>query len=349
MIRMVTILLLVFVTNPKVYAYGVWEEDLVGTLSRRTQKNSHTWASLAAGVVDGQIKTTPPDEVIFDRRFESRLSLGAEAFFSGRMGVRLNLAGESERRRIADQKGLGAIIDETKTLYKPALDGTFVTDKGLEIILGVVGHFYGKDRRTTATDFGSTTVTNNPARALGRRLAILRRAPQWNGGFAYTKGGNSSRSLKEEVFDGSSAELVDTIYIPSRIDMFGEGGSPALKMRFHLGFIQARGLGPVDNRGNTIYTDHLEAILGLMAPMGGMALDGAIGHRTLSYSSSAFVGIDTTPVTTFHLKMFMGPVDDSGYLGVYMHRASDGQSLPEFNSEYNTIGGGVNFGYCARL
>lgn len=330
---------------PLARAFPAQDDQTAGTMAINFNKQNNAWSRLDLGVVDGKVTTSPPDAVKYDRRAETLGVLGAEGIFAKRFGARLNLKGEISKRRQQEAEGPKATVDSVVKTYRPSLDLTFITDKGLEIFGGQEMQIIPAYKETVASSNGESTTAFGDSSVASRRFGVVRRAGAWSGGFYYQMGAESERTVEQTAFDGSGAEAEDVVFIPSRIGVMGAFKAISTLWDFELDFVQARGKGPKDDQGNTTYTDYFETHLGGLYFFGGsLGMKGSIFHKTLSYANNAFVTMETIPATSIKLLGVIGNDESNAFLGVIYAFGKDGQSLPEFNAEYEFDAFAVTFG-----
>ncbi len=316
-------------------AFPMQDEQTAGSMANAAKKRSNYWHHLDLGLFDGKIKTSPPDSFRYDRRMEVLANFGFDWMISGRIGLRANVKGELVRKRLSDDSTPPTIFDHTTQTYRPSLDATFVTDKGLELFGGLVGEFQPKNSMISETQNGKSTTLYGESKLIARRFGVVRRAGAWGGGFYYQSSTESKRNVTQTAFDGTSISSDEIIFLPSRMGIFGSFNAYSLLWDFELGFIQARGVGEKDDTGNTAFTDHFDAKLGgLYMFSSNVGLRTAASHRTQSYANSAYINLETIPATTLRTSLIFGTVDSHNYIGVIYGFGRDGQSLPEFNSTY---------------
>lgn len=339
------ILLVAVLCAPLAAAFPAEDDDTPGSMAIRFNKQNNAWSRMDLSVVDGKVTTSPPDSVKYDRRAETAGSLGAEGILGKRFGVRLNVRGELSKRRQQEAEGPKATVDATVKTYKPSLDLTFITDKGLEIFGGEEMEIVPGYTESVASTSGDSTTKFGKSSVSSKRFGVVRRAGAWSGGFYYQMGAESKRTVEQTAFDGSGSASEDIVFIPSRIGVMGAFKALSAYWDFELAFVQARGKGPKDDQGNTTYTDYFETHLGaLYFFSGGLGLDTSIFHKTLSYANNAFVTMETIPSTSVKLAGALGNDESHAFLGVIYAFGKDGQSLPEFNATYEFDAFAVTFG-----
>jgi hypothetical protein len=315
-------------------AFPTQNDRTPGTMALGFRKQSNVWSRVDVGAVDAKVTSTPPDSTKLDRGAELLIDTGFDIAFAKRWGFRMDAVLEMSKRRQSEQDGPKADVDETTSTYTPSADVTFVTDKGLEIFGGVMVQQSPAYDETVTSDDAESKTKFAAQSVQARRFGVVRRAGPWSGGFYYVQGGQKSRRFEKTASDGSSIDGDDVVFIPSRVAVFGEIGSGTV-YDLELAFVQARGLGPKDELGNSVYTDYFEAKGGAFVPFGaGLALEGGLFHRTLQYARSAFVSLDTIPVTSVRAALALGERQRHFYAGLVFGYGKDGQSQPEFNADY---------------
>ena len=317
------------------YSFPMQDDQTAGSMANDAKKRNNYWHHLDLGLFDGRIKTSPPDSFRYDRRAEVAANFGFDRMITGRIGTRLNIKGDLVRKRLSDDSVPPTIFDTTIQTYRPSIDFTFVTDKGLELFGGVIAEIQPENSMISETQNGKSTTTYGDSKLLARRFGVVRRAGAWGGGFYYQLSTESKRSITQTAFDGTSIESNETIFLPSRVGIFGAFSAYSLFWDFELGFIQARGVGQKDDTGNTMFTDHFDAKLGALYMFGSnVGMKSAVSHKTQSYANSAYINLDTIPATTVRTSIVFGTPESNNYIGIIYGFGRDGQSLPEFNSTY---------------
>ncbi len=307
------------------------------------RRENNFWARFDAGFLDGKI-TSSPGTTKLDRRLENLSIVGFDSNL-GRWGVRGNVKAEYSKRRQSEDEEPRSVVDETVMTYSPSVDVTFVTDKGLEIFGGALVQM--QPAYTQSVDAGtvSSETAFDATRLIVRRFGVLRRSGAWSGGFYYVMGAETTRGFEQSGSDGSTLSENDVIFVPSRVGVFGEFEAASTLWDFELDFVQARGMGPKDDTGATIYTDYFEArMAGLFFFGGALGMKGGLAHKTLSYANNAYVTLETIPVTSLKLLGVLGKEESHAYAGIIAATGKDGQSLPEFNATYEMTGVAVTLG-----
>lgn len=332
-------------------AFPLQDDQTPGQMALQYRRQNNIWLRTDGAFVDAKVTSHPPDSTKFDRRVEGFSALGFDAVIGQRFGIRLNAKAEVSKHRQAEKDEPRAIVDETIKTYSPSLDLTYLTEKGLEIFGGaMVQATPGYDQTVDAGGLVTSTTHFKAVNLVTRRFGVVRRAGAWSGGFYYLFGADEERKFTKSASDGSMVEGVDTVFLPSRVGVMGEFDVASMLWDFELNFVQARGLGPKDERNNSIYTDHFEARIGAHVDFGGLGLKTSVAHKTLSYANNAYVSQETMPVTSLKLLSTFGDVKKTyGYVGLIYAYGKDGQSIPEFNAQYGmqatavTVGCNISF------
>lgn len=327
------VLLVVFATTAS--AFPMQDDQTAGSMANDSRKRNNFWYHVDLAGFDGKVKTSPPDTYRYDRRIEVLTNVGVDRFITSRFAARLNIKGETSRKRLSDDTKPPTIIDHTRTVYRPSLDLTFVTDKGLELFGGVVGEIEPANKMVSDTQNGESSTKYGGSSMLARRFGVVRRAGAWSGGFYYQLDEDGERTVNQTAFDGSTLESDEALFMPARMGIFGAFDAYRMYWDFELGFVQARGAGPKDDTGNTAYTDYFETKAAGFYPFSsGFGLKLGVNHKTQSYANSAYINLDTIPATAVKALFVFGSADKHNFFGVIYGFGKDGQSLPEFNSTY---------------
>ena len=128
--------------------------------------------------------------------------------------------------------------------------------------------------------------------------------------------------------------------------VFGEFLVKKITMDFELAAVQAGEGGERSEQGNAVREDYLMARLGSVYPIkGAFSMKLGLTHQTLSYSSNAFMNVDTVPFSSAKLLAYYGNPKSNLYAGFVYGFGSDGQSIPEFNAKYDVKAYGVTMGF----
>jgi hypothetical protein len=314
------------------------------------RQQNNVWSRADVGFVDAKETSSPPDSTKYDRRLEFLGIAGFDWVATPRFGLRFNAKSSYMKRRQAEMDDPKTVVDEQIQTYSPSMDVTFITDKGLEIIGGAVYRVSPSyEQKVTAGDATSKTKFHTTA-LLDRRFGLLRRAGAWSGGVVYSLGDESERDFEKAASDGSSIEGSETLFIPSRISVFGDFAAFAAVWDFEMAFVQARGKGPTNETGATLYTDYFEARFGGQYQVAGaFGLKLAVAHQTLSYASNEFITLDTIPVTSVKTLGVFGDQKNNAFVGLIVAQGQDGQSLPEFNAAYRLKAMALTTGFIFQL
>jgi len=314
-------------------AFPTQDDNTLGTMALKYKKRSNWWSRVDLSLVDAKVVTTPPDSAKIDRRIEGFSNLGFDVNF-GKYGFRFNGELEHSHRRQAEEDASQAIVESTRNKIRPSIDFTFETDKGLELFIGAEETIAAKYKESITTENRESSTNFEQVRIKSNRAGLCRRAGVWSGGLYYIQGGESKVEFTKQASDGTSLTRDEKVFIPAETGMFGEFTAGTIVWDFDLSFVQARGEGPRDVDGNTIYTDYIKAKFGAYGVLGGVGIHSQLAHQTLSYSNSAFITLDSIPVTHFKIETIFGDLENHSFVGLGYAQGKDGQSLPEFNAKY---------------
>lgn len=327
-------------------AFPTQDDETPGSQQAAWDEKSNAWGRVDLGFFDGSITSTPPDAVKFDRRLETFFDAGFNATFTKRWNVRFDLKVTHSTNRQAEENEPRAVVTSSVTEYSPGLAVSFVTDKGLELFLGATEKIAPGFDETVESAAASSTTTYASNQLKAQHFGVMRRSKAWTGGFYYQQGSHIGRHYSKTASDGTELSGEEQQFVAPSMGVLGEFDAGAGRGDFELDFIQARGYGPTDDKGKTLYTDYFEARFGGWYPLAGaFGLQGGFAHKTLAYSNSAYVTFETMPVTSVNLKAYFGKPDDQhAYAGLIAGYGTDGQSLPEFNAKYKLVSLAVTTG-----
>jgi len=318
-------------------AFTGQDEQTPGYMAMQYARRSHVWNRLDLGGVDAQVKTSPPGSVRLDRRVEGFAVIGFDAAFGSRFGLRLNVKGLYSKQRQSQKDQTQSVTDQTPQTYTPAADLTFLTDQGLEVFAGAEDQINSAYNQTVTSAVGVSTTHIHKAAVLAPHFGIVRRAGAWSGGFYYVLGGHRQRDIDQSAFDGSGITSQDIAFVPPRLGVTGQFAAAKSLIDFELGFVQAHGQGLTDDKGRTIYSDYFQTRFGMLIDFGGIGFKSSVFYQTQSYDSSAYVSVDTMPVSALKLLLLLGAPTDHAFIGVTAGYGKDGQSQPEFNASYRLL------------
>ena len=316
-------------------AFPLEDDDTPGTRAVGFERRTNLWGRFDSGFVDAKITSSPPDEAKLDRRLETYMDAGFDLAFDKKYGLRFDAKATISKRKEAEVDEPRAVVEKTIKSYTPSLDATYVTDKGLEIFAGVEYEVEPAYEETVDSALASSKTDFGKSALLSRRVGVVRRAGPWTGGFYYELGAEGSRSFKKTATDGSKLEGSEKTFIPSKLGVVGDFGALGSLWNFELDFIQARGLGPADEKGSTLYTDYFEARGGFRRDVSGpFGVEIDLAHKTLSYATNASMTLETMPASSVKILLTIGGKESRIFMGLLGTYGTDEQSLPEFNAKY---------------
>jgi hypothetical protein len=325
-----------------------WDDDSPLAAAVRWQKRSGGSLDLTTAMVDAKVASQPASQPTVERRLEGRAYAEAEASFGGRFGLRGAALARDEKRRsvTAGEAGAGeAVTDADERTIVPTATGTFVTDKGVEIFAGGGVRHTPKYTEKLATAAGDSKRTFGATNLLQRYAGLVRRFQAGYGGAYYALGDEKDRKITQSAYDGTEVAGHDRVFYAPRFGLAFGAAAPLVSWDGELTFVQARGKGDKDQAGKTPYGDYFEGRVGAGLMALGASWRLSLMHRTLSYSSSGYVSLDTIPITAAALRVGSDPAAGLGaFAEVQGVRGKDRQSVPEFNASYQLWGLAVTAG-----
>ena len=332
--------------NTLSYSFPIQDDHTPGTGPIKFKKQSHFWMRFDTGGVDTQTKTSPPDSVYIDRRIESFLMVGGETVLSsGKMGLRFNF-----KNFVLKQKGEEADPPKSpksheKIESQPAFDFTYVNHKGLELFAGIMFKLINSEKSKIESTVASSTINYQDVSLFAPRIGLVRRGGRWSGGFYYVQGKEVSRSFSNKSSDGTSLSDTSYVHIPSEYGIVAEFGLGNSTVTFDFANVQESEGGERTSTGHTVRDDYLRIFLSSFLPLSsGLGLNFGLGHKTLSYSSNAYAGVDTIPITTFKLLGVLGSPEQQVYAGVIFGYGKDGADITEYKARFSFQAIALSFG-----
>lgn len=329
------------------FPYEVLQTDTlareVATLKRSNQGQIKFRSVLIKGEIttEGTEATTEANVFINQLRVMQQLALGTN------MTLRLS-ANTYWRYEKDETQDVPKISGEANILEtQPRLDLVYTTANNLDIVLGGDA-FYARNHDYEST---STTISSKDAfhSAFFSRphLAVVKHGSDFDAGFSYQLGVEKKRSLtKSNSIDGTSLELNDVLFDPTTVSIFMRKDLAAGSVYGEFAAVEASGGGNKTARGATAQEDYFRIQVAAAIPLGSksLVLEPSLIYKSLSYSDNRNVTLPTIPSFAFHADLNF---DNSGlplFMGIILVKGTDGQSLKEFNANYNLIGYGGTLG-----
>jgi hypothetical protein len=316
------------------FGFPTQHDTSPGTRALRYDKRKVVWGRVDFSGVDGAIKTSPPDAIKYDRTMEAFCEVGAEVPVAPNLSVRGNLGAMWERRKEEEKDPPKSPIDRSYTTAEPSVDVTYTNPQGLEIFGGIGLSMQSSYVEKQVSETTSSDTTFGSVSLFVPRFGMVRRGATWNGGFYYVMGRDSTRTYRKVASDETETSGTSPVYIPSVIGIVGQIKLAVIDTELDLAQVRAGGGGEKSESGVTIRDDYLRFDISGLLDLGGSGLRARIIHNTLSYSNSAFMNIDSIPISSFHFDYIIGAKEANVYYGLIYGYAHDGQSIPEFNADY---------------
>lgn len=322
----------------------VIDEWTPGYKSLKYKQTPKFWSQLDFVLFDGSIVTTPPGSKRLDRRITGLVNVGGDFVF-GKAALRPAIKTKAVFTKTEDEEEPKSTFTESPVTVRPSLDFTFINPKGLEIFIGAEVYAESEfDREGTSATVNQNTKYS--AYSLNfMRFGLMRRGSNWSGGFYYVNGADGQRDVTLTV-DGSSDELrsVDKVQVPPEMGIAASFNAFGFDSEFDLAFVQASESPNTSADGINVVDDHLIFRINCFFPVGASTLGLNYAHKTISYSSNAFVTLDTIPHNVVKLKFMSGDVSSNLFIGGIYGWGSDGLSIPETNESYEVQMMGVTTG-----
>ena len=317
------------------------DEWTPGYQSLKFKRRNNFWSQADFVLFDGTITTSPPGTKTYDRRIQGTYNVGGDyALPNGglRFSVKAFASYEKEDKDVAPKNPRTQFIKR----IQPALDFTFVNPKGLEIFIGSQLHHEFAYDSLTQSDFVDSINEKSAVTMNVLRFGMMRRGGSWNGGFYYINGAETQRDIKQYAvgFQDQSIVTKERVQVPPEAGIIASFRFYGFESELDLALVQASEAPDVSSDGISVVDDYLRIRLGTYFPV----LIGSIGlsltHKTLSYSSNAFVNLETIPTTVAKARLLLGTLDSNVYVGGVYGLGDDGLSIPETNETYKlrTIG-----------
>ena len=312
----------------------LYDEFSTGAMALRYRLRNNSWADFVGAGVDGEIQTTPPGSKESDRRLESLSNIGVDRVIGG-MGLRLNLKSYITWNRREETTERVTLSDEHKSRWVPSVDATYVTPKGLELAFGGMLWYEKEYQKTFYSQSIRQSVVYSGIKIWVPRLSIVRRSGTWNGGFYYNFGRSQDRSVALTASDGSSLSTSQRIPSPTEFGIIADFSLFGFLHEVELSQIESISTSDVSSDGKSVEDDYIKMRATAFFPLTANSLVSlGISHRTLGYSSNAFVTVDTIPMTLVRAKLIGGTLDNQVYVSLFYGQGQDELSIPEANEYF---------------
>lgn len=313
-----------------------------GYLANQYQKSSNYWARIDLIGIDGNITTSPPDRVRFDRRAAAFINSGFDLAFP-RFGWRLNVKGWGGLAKEEEKDPPKSPIVRDFAVLEPSLDLTYLNPQGLEIFAGIMMHIQSSYTETLTNDIVSLSSEFDKVMVPVQRFGMVRRGGNWSGGFYYVSGNEGTRGVTKTASDGSFFRSDSIVHIPTEYGIIADFEVSSVNVLLDMAAVQAGESGERSAEGVTVEDDFQRIKIAGKYDLGGGAIGGlSVGYRTFSYSSNAFMSIDRIPLVTYKLTLANG-LKSGQEIGLLYANGQDGLSIPETNEEYKVQALGLTY------
>lgn len=322
--------------------YGDDPMSSPGTLAIKFKKTNAYWYGQRFGLFDGLISNDQTESKRIDRRLSIGAGAGVEKPFSANLSVRLDLRGEAVTRKQLDNASPETTTTETYMQARPSAAVTYITPAGLEIYGGGVGNLLPAYTRVVKSSSDTTTIKYGSAQFFAPYVGLTRRGGFGAGGIYYLFGKEKDRSIEKKAADGTVLNQFETKQEPTTLGVYSLFSGVGAEWQINGAAVSEGEGGERTDMGSPVRDDHLE--LSVSAQWATGVRVGA-GHSTARYAKSAYMDLDTIPMTSLSLMWFTAPDGSGLHLGVIGGIGRDKQSIPEINArlEVNAVSvvGGV--------
>jgi hypothetical protein len=321
------------------------DEWTPGYQALKFQRRNNVWSQLDLMIFDGSVTTNPPGVTRHDRRLQATFNTGAD-YALAKGGVRGSLKAFGSFEKSEEDQEPKVPINQFIKRIQPAFDFTFINPKGLEIFMGVQLHHEFAYDRIIASDLINQTASFSEISLNVFRFGMMRRGGSWNGGFYYVNGASGKRDVNIKV-EGISDELqtTESVQVAPEVGIIASFNLSGFASELDLAMIQASESPDLSADGISVVDDYLKIRFGSYIPIGIGTIYAGITHQTLSYSSNAFVTLDTIPRTLLKAKFLLGGMDSNLFVGGMYSFGDDGLSIPETNETFELDTVGVTTGF----
>lgn len=301
------------------------------TLALQFKKTQMSWADTRLGYFDGLITNNQTEIKHYDRRMAVGFGAGIELPTASNVSFRFDVRGESVLRRQLDNAQPETYIDERYVYVKPTTDLTYITPAGLELFVGASWTVVPAYSQKIDSQYDSTTVKYGSTSILAPHVGLTRRGGSGAGGLYYQFGKQEKRSVQKSASDGTVLDISQEIQEPSTLGVFASFAGTGVVWTFDLAAVSEGEGGDRTESGNTMRDDNLR--LSVSSLWSG-SLKAGLSHRTARYAKSAYMDLDSIPITSGKILWLWTGANAGLYSGVVAAYGRDKQSIPEVNARY---------------
>lgn len=297
-------------------------------------------------IVNGSITSLPTRARTYDRSLVNYTDFNGIVPINPRLRLRLDLMTKFTMRNSEGSEEPRKITRENWAEAFPKIEAIFLTQNNLELFLGGTYWAHSKVERRTETSSVETVSVYSGASALVPHIGILKRTGGVEGGFYYKAHGEKGRSIRKVTTqDDTELHFNDVIYDPTTIALYFQTALGNMKLFAEFAAVQGSDGGNRAETGEYLLEDYLRVKTSLAMPLTAeYGLRFNLAHKTLSYADNRNVSIPTIPMTSASFQLTTGRDTSYTYVGLLYAYGKDGQSLPEFNAEYEVQAYGLTAG-----
>jgi hypothetical protein len=320
------------------------DEWTFGASLLKSNNQSGFISQLDLGVLDASVLTSPPDQVNLTRAVDGLLNLRGDYVlsngglsFSAKYFFTMQKSENEKEPKIKDEKSW-----EERSL---AFDYSFLTSRGLKIILGVEYLEFPEYSQSITSDLISQNNTFTTVSAIRTRVGAFRQGAGWYAGVYYLTGTKVDRSVDSHVLETSESNTYLTVAgTPPEIGIMAQFDVSSIQTYIDFAYLKASESSESSSDGTAIEGDHLRFLVGADWALSDGDLSTIFMHHTLGYGANAFASIETIPFSVLKLKYTQYVGSFSYDMGGYFGFGSDGLSIPEANESFEVKRFGLTTG-----
>lgn len=222
---------------------------------------------------------------------------------------------------------------------------TYLANNGLDISAGYGLGLQPKHKATIQRSTLSNSQTLDSAFLRYNYFSLIKNSAAWKGGIYYINEAEATFNKSDSYSNGSQLDSSDVIYQPSTYGLIMRYQVASHHVEFEVASVQASHGGLKTSDGRNIYEDHnkLRVLLDYQF-IQSFVLQTELRYKTLAYSNSEFVSLETIPESSIFMALIIGDSNLNFLSGIGYRSAKDRQSQNEFNQSYESQTLDLNIG-----
>ncbi|MBP9707369.1 MAG: hypothetical protein KBD78_06960 [Oligoflexales bacterium] len=284
------------------------------------------------------------DLKIFNNSADIKFISGINLNIASRFAFTFSAEAISSKTRVHDSTEQ-YLEERSKQLLAVYSHISYLANNGLDISAGYGLGLYPKHTATIQRSTLSNSQTLNSATLRYNYFSIIKNSAAWKGGIYYITEAEAKFKKYDSYSNGSQLESTDVIYQPSTYGLIMRYQVASHHVEFEVASVQASHGGLQTSDGRNIYEDHNKLRLLLDYQLiQNLVFQTEIRYKTLAYSNSEFVSLETIPESSIFFALLFGDSNLNILCGVGYRSAKDRQSQNEFNQSYDSQTLDVNIG-----